>query len=84
MYHLEAIGGSPINVSDLSVAVHKLSAEDCDLFGTKTFNSIPKVASTIDYSKQTIMDNMVPTIGYVKGLVAGNGDYLTEDLVVVG
>ena len=77
--------GKPINVADLSSAVHKLSAENCDLFGRKTFYSPPVVASTVQYGKTvTVLDNMLPTVAYVRDMVADNGDYITEDMVVVG
>ena len=77
--------GKPINVADLSSTVHKLSAENCDLFGRKTFYSPPVVASTVQYGKTvTVLDNMLPTVAYVRDMVADNGDYITEDMVVVG
>lgn len=83
IYNLQPTGSlKPINVGDLAEAVNKLSAEDCGIYGQKTFYTVPIIDA--DYSKVTVSDKMVPNVGYVQQLVTNNGDYLTDDMVVVG
>lgn len=80
-----AVGHDPVNVSDLSAAVYALSAENCSLFGRKTFMTPPLIEDDVIYGKTvTVLDNMLPTVAYVKSMVENNGDYLTDDMVVVG
>lgn len=84
-YHLSYDAGTPINIAELQRAVHKLSAEDCNIYGEKTFMQVPKVADSIDYTGDlTVADNMLPTVQYVKKLLHNTGDYITDDLIVVG
>lgn len=74
-----------INVAALQKTVHKLSAEDCRIYGQKTLMAPPKIDGSIELGKDvTVADNMLPTVKYVKSLVADNGDYISDNMVVVG
>lgn len=80
-YQLDASGGQPIDVSKLEERVETLESKECNIYGTKTFRTAPKIISA---KEEDLADNNVPTVGQVKSLVLNNGDYITDEMIVVG
>lgn len=84
-FKLKTDGDVPIDVNELAKKVDMLSSYDCSIDGRKTFYTPPVVDGSVEYGKTvTVSDNMLPTVKYVKSLVQNNGDYITDETVVVG
>ena len=80
-YQLADAGGKPIDVNKLEDRVETLESKECNIYGTKTFRTAPKIISA---KEEDLADNNVPTVGQVKSLVLNNGDYITDEMIVVG